>query len=128
LQVEKPISGWNSSAFDFHPTLAGMLSPTLIRDQIVPVGEPGEKRLLASFWMMKPFHRKQFCSMALCACSSHVLVTGLWGAASTAYQPAFFSWNQRRTRCPLAAPAVAVTWSTQWRNRWPRANTRKPWR
>src|SRR4029453_5762599 len=37
-----------------------MLSPTLIRDQVVQVGEPREKRLLASFWMMKPFHRKQF--------------------------------------------------------------------
>jgi len=60
LQVEEPISGWNGSSFDFHPTLPGMLSPTLIRDQVVQVGEPREKRLLAAFWMMKPFHRKQF--------------------------------------------------------------------
>src|SRR6266446_4014530 len=36
-----------------------------------------------------------------------------------------FSWNQRRTRLPLAAPAVVVTWLTKWRNRWPSANTRK---
>jgi hypothetical protein len=27
-------------------------------------------------------------------------------AASTAYQPAFFSWNQRRTGAPLAIPAL----------------------
>src|SRR5215831_12787680 len=36
-----------------------------------------------------------------------------------------FSWNQRRTRSPLAGPAVAVTWSTKRRSRCPSANTRK---
>src|SRR4029450_3403160 len=50
---------------------------------------------------------------------------GIWGAARTAYQPAFFSCIQRRTRSPLADPAVAATWSAKWRNRWPSANTRK---
>src|SRR5882724_4184965 len=66
--------------------------------------------------------------IALWAWSNSVLVTGICGSASTAYQPAFFSWNQCRTRWPLAAPTVVVTWSTKWRNLWPSANTRKPLR
>jgi hypothetical protein len=28
----------------------------------------------------------------------------------------------------LAVPAVVATWSAKWRNRWPSANTRKPFR
>src|SRR2546425_9441757 len=39
-----------------------------------------------------------------------------------------FSWNQRRTRSPLAAPALCVTRSAKWRSRCPSANTRKPLR
>src|SRR5262249_8298858 len=52
-------------------------------------------------------------------------VTGIWGSSSTAYQPVFFSWNQRRTRSPLATPALWATWSAKWRSRCPSANTRK---
>ena len=37
-----------------------MLSSTLIGDEIVQVGEPREKRLLASLGMMKAFHGEQF--------------------------------------------------------------------
>ncbi len=37
-----------------------MLGPTLIRDEVIQVREPCEKRLLAPFRMMKSFHRKQF--------------------------------------------------------------------
>ena len=37
-----------------------MLGATLIRDEIVQVGEPREKRLLAATGMMKPLHREQF--------------------------------------------------------------------
>jgi len=40
--------------------LASMLGSTLIRDEVIQVREPCEKRLLAPFRMMKPFHRKQF--------------------------------------------------------------------
>jgi hypothetical protein len=35
LQVEEPVSRWDCSAFHFHPTVAGMLRSTLIRDQVV---------------------------------------------------------------------------------------------
>src|SRR5215813_6875574 len=59
LQVEKPVSCWDLASFHFHATLAGMLRPTLIRDEVVEVGEPGEKRLLASTRMMKGFHHEQ---------------------------------------------------------------------
>ena len=60
LQIEEPVCCGDSSAFHFHATLAGMLGPTLIRDEVIQVREPCEKRLLAPFRMMKSFHRKQF--------------------------------------------------------------------
>ncbi len=37
-----------------------MLGATLIRDEVVQVGEPREKRLLTATGMMEPFHREQF--------------------------------------------------------------------
>src|SRR4029434_6616676 len=60
LQVEKPVSCWDGASFHFHATVAGMLGPTLIRDEVVQVGEPGEKRLLTSTRMMESLHREQF--------------------------------------------------------------------
>ena len=59
LQVEHPIWCGDSSTFHFHATLASMLSPTLIGDQVVEVREPGEKRLLTAAWMVKRFHHEQ---------------------------------------------------------------------
>src|SRR5215510_10447158 len=56
LQVEHPICGGYASAFDFHPTLACVLGSTLIRDQVVQVGKPREKRLLAPAWVVKALH------------------------------------------------------------------------
>ena len=35
------------------------------------------------------------------------------------------SWNQRRTRSPLASPALCATRSAKWRSRCPSANTRR---
>jgi hypothetical protein len=35
LQVEKPVSCWDCASFHFHATVAGMLGPTLIRDEVV---------------------------------------------------------------------------------------------
>jgi transposase len=60
LQIEEPVCGGYSAAFHFHATLAGMLGPTLIRDEIVQVGEPREKRLLAAPGMMESLHHEQF--------------------------------------------------------------------
>src|SRR5918995_5681185 len=37
LQIEEPVCGGYSSAFHFHATLPGMLSSTLIRDEVVQV-------------------------------------------------------------------------------------------
>jgi hypothetical protein len=37
-----------------------MLGPTLIRNEVIEVREPRQKRLLAPIWMMKPFHGEQF--------------------------------------------------------------------
>ena len=60
LQVEEPVGCGDSSAFHCHTTLTGMLGATLIRDEVIQVGEPREKRLLAATWMMEPLHREQF--------------------------------------------------------------------
>jgi len=35
LQVEKPVACGDCASFHFHPTVAGMLGPTLIRDEVV---------------------------------------------------------------------------------------------
>src|SRR5215468_2024562 len=35
LQVEEPVSCWDCASFHFHATVAGMLGPTLIRDEVV---------------------------------------------------------------------------------------------
>jgi hypothetical protein len=34
LEVEEPVLGWDCSSFHFHPTLAGMLRSTLIRNAL----------------------------------------------------------------------------------------------
>jgi hypothetical protein len=60
LQVEHPILCRDCSAFHFHSTLAGMLSASLVGREVIQVGEPREKRLLAPARMVKPFHREQF--------------------------------------------------------------------
>jgi hypothetical protein len=49
----------DSPAFDFHPTLPGMLGTTLIRHQVVQVCEANKKRLLAATCVVKPLHHKQ---------------------------------------------------------------------
>src|SRR5215831_15922719 len=59
LQVEEPVACWDCSSFDFHPTLAGMLSAPLVGHQVVQMGQPAQKRLLAPFGVMKAFHGKQ---------------------------------------------------------------------
>jgi hypothetical protein len=60
VQIEEPVGCGYLSAFHFHATLPRMLGSTLIRDEIVQVGEPREKRLLASPRMMESLHREQF--------------------------------------------------------------------
>jgi hypothetical protein len=37
LQIEEPVCCGYSAAFNFHPTLAGMLGTSLIRHQVVQV-------------------------------------------------------------------------------------------
>ena len=60
LQVEHPILCRHSSTFHFHTPLTGMLGATLLRDEVIQVGEPREKRPLAPAWMVPPLHREQF--------------------------------------------------------------------
>jgi branched-chain amino acid transport system substrate-binding protein len=58
LDIEEPVACRYASAFHFHTTLSGMLGAMLIRDEIIQMCEPREKRLLAPSWMMEPLHRK----------------------------------------------------------------------
>src|SRR5215470_2913687 len=59
LQVEHPVCGGQAPAFHFHPTLARVQGPALVRDQVVQVCQAGEKRLLIAVWMVKRFHHEQ---------------------------------------------------------------------
>jgi hypothetical protein len=58
LELEEPVCSGYSSAFHVYATLPGMLSPTLIRDEVVQMREPREKRLLVATGMMEPLHRE----------------------------------------------------------------------
>src|SRR5215813_8778352 len=58
LQIKEPVRCRYASAFHFHATLAGMYGSTLIRDKVIQVGEPCEKRLVAPFGVMEAFHRE----------------------------------------------------------------------
>ena len=59
MQVEEPVSCGDGASFHFHATLASMLSPTLIGDQVIEVRQSCKKRLLAPARVMKPFHGEQ---------------------------------------------------------------------
>ena len=59
LQVEHPVCGGYAPTFYFYPTLAGMLSATLIRKKVIQVRESREKRLLTATGMVQPFHGKE---------------------------------------------------------------------
>jgi hypothetical protein len=60
LQVEHPVWCGDSSTFDFYATLAGVLGPALIRDEVVQVRQSRQKRLLAALGIMEPLHGEQF--------------------------------------------------------------------
>ena len=53
LQVEHPVGGGQAPAFHFHPTLARVQGPALIRDQVVQVRQAGEKRRLTPTGMVE---------------------------------------------------------------------------
>jgi hypothetical protein len=46
------------SAFDFHTTLAGMLSTPSLGHELVQLGSPSQKRLLATFGILEAFHHE----------------------------------------------------------------------
>jgi hypothetical protein len=58
LEIEQPVACRDLASFDFHTTLPGMLGPTLVGHQIVQMGQPAQKRLLAPFGVMEAFHRE----------------------------------------------------------------------
>jgi hypothetical protein len=56
LQIKQPVVCRDSSALDFHATVAGVLGPALVWDQVIEVCQARQKRLLAPVWMMEAFH------------------------------------------------------------------------
>ena len=60
MEIQQPVACGDCASFDFHPTLAGVLGATLIRNKVIQVREPRQKCLLAPVWMMEPLHREQF--------------------------------------------------------------------
>jgi hypothetical protein len=58
LQVKQPVCYGYASAFDFHPTLTGMLGAPLVGYQVVQMGKPAQKRLLAPVGMMEALHHE----------------------------------------------------------------------
>ena len=60
MEIEQPVACRDFAAFHFHATLTRMRGPALIRHQVIQVGQPREKRLLAATWMMEPLHREEF--------------------------------------------------------------------
>ncbi len=59
LQVEEPVACGDGASFDFHPTLAGMLSAPLVGHEVIQMGEPSQKRLLAPVGMMEALHHEE---------------------------------------------------------------------
>src|SRR5262245_64689247 len=59
LQVEEPVACWDCASFHFHATLARVLRAPLVGHQVVQMGQPAQKRLLAPFGVMAAFHREQ---------------------------------------------------------------------
>ena len=60
LDIEEPVACRDCSSFDFYPTLPGMQGATLGGHQVVQMGQPSKKRLLAASWMVKALHREKF--------------------------------------------------------------------
>src|SRR5215831_8046722 len=59
LQVEHPVRSRDATAFHFHPTLARVQGPALVRDQVVQVCQASEKRRLTPTGMMEALHHEQ---------------------------------------------------------------------
>src|SRR5262249_5944158 len=58
LKIQEPILRGDFATFHCDPTLPGMLSSTLIGDQVIEVRQPGQKRRLAPFGMMEALHHE----------------------------------------------------------------------
>src|SRR5215510_15134983 len=59
LQVEHPVRGRDATALHFHPTPARVQGSALVWDQVVQVGQAGEKRPLTPTGMMEALHHEQ---------------------------------------------------------------------
>ena len=60
MEVEHPVRRRYTPAFHLHATLASMLSPTLIGDQVLEVRQPYQKCPLAPRGVVKPLHGAEF--------------------------------------------------------------------
>ena len=59
MEIEPPVTRRDGASFACHARLTGMLRTALRGDQMVQMGQPSKKRLLAPFGMMEAFPRDQ---------------------------------------------------------------------
>jgi hypothetical protein len=59
LQVEEPVACGDGASFDFHPTLASVLSAPLVGHEVIQMREPAQKRLRAPVGMMEALHHEE---------------------------------------------------------------------
>jgi hypothetical protein len=57
--VEHPVRCRDATTLHFHPTLARVQGPALIRDQVVQVRQAGEKRRLTPTGMVEALHGEE---------------------------------------------------------------------
>jgi hypothetical protein len=124
----QPVSCRYSASFDFHTTLASVLGTTLVRYQVIQQREAVQNMLVPPLRMMEPLHHEELPVTGVMGLIQQGAGHGPPGAARIASHPACLSWHQCRTRSPLAVPAGVAPWSAKWRNLWPSATTRKPFR
>ena len=129
MEVEQPVACRDCASFHFHTTLPGMLGATLIWDQIVQVGEPREKRLLAPFGMMEAFHREQFPLDGVMGLIQQGAGHGHLRVCEDRIPARLLLLEPAPDALAVGCPRrFAATRSAKWRSRCPSANTRKPLR
>ena len=75
--------------------------------------------------MVKAFHREELVVDGVVGLIQQRAAGRHLGVCNTVYQPAFLSWNHRRTRSPCSSSTVAEICSAKRRNLCPSDTTRK---
>jgi|SRR5215813_11787984 len=108
LDIEESVACWDGASFHWHVTLTRMLGSTLIRNEIVQVGEPRQRRLCHR-WDAGLRHHKRRCG-GLQSRHEHVDITrsdayaphpanGLFGRRKGVHTRGRPGWNGLSVHC-----------------------------